>query len=177
MTSGTEQQQAAPTSESTRQKSGATRNREYVRGARILSLGIVSAGVLTFAYFSIASHVLGEVDAKRLDLLWSVMFVIISVIYRPTEQLLSRTIARHRAHGRHAGDLRAAITIQATFALAFLLAALILHEFLVNEVFEGDQFLYWILIFGTLLYAGSYFARGWLAGHERFDLYGALLDA
>jgi len=158
-----------------RRKAGQTRNREYVRGARILSLGIVSAGIMTFAYFSIASHVLGEVDAKRLDLLWSVMFVIISVIYRPTEQLLSRTIAGHRARGRHAGNLRAAITIQAAFAFAFLLAALILHEFLVKEVFEGDKFLYWVLVFGTLLYAGSYFARGWLAGHERFDLYGALL--
>ena len=64
--------------------------RSYGSGARILSIGIASTGVLTFAYFSIASHVLGEVSAKRLDLLWSIMFVIISVIYRPIEQLLSR---------------------------------------------------------------------------------------
>ena len=28
---------------------------------------------------------------------------------------------------------------------------------------------------GVLAYAASYFARGWLAGHERFDLYGALV--
>ena len=71
----------------------------YGRGARILSIGIASTGVLTFAYFSIASHVLGEASAKRIDVLWSVMFVIISVIYRPIEQLLSRTIAERRARG------------------------------------------------------------------------------
>ena len=64
--------------------------RSYGSGARILSIGIASTGLLTFAYFSIASHVLGEESAKLLDVLWSVMFVVISVIYRPIEQLLSR---------------------------------------------------------------------------------------
>ena len=62
--------------------------RSYGSGARILSIGIASTGLLTFAYFSIASHVLNEFQAKRIDLLWSVMFVVISVIYRPIEQLL-----------------------------------------------------------------------------------------
>jgi hypothetical protein len=71
--------------------------RSYGSGARVLSVGIAATGILTFAYFSIASHVLGAVAAKRVDLLWSVMFVIISVIYRPIEQLLSRTIADRRA--------------------------------------------------------------------------------
>jgi len=80
--------------------------RSYGSGARILSIGIASTGLLTFAYFSIASHVLGESSAAQLDLLWSVMFVIISVIYRPIEQLLSRTIAGRRALGHEQHDLR-----------------------------------------------------------------------
>jgi len=149
--------------------------RTYSRGVRLLTVGIASTGLLTFAYFSIASHVLGKLPAKRIDLLWTLMFVIISVIYRPTEQLLSRTIARRRAHGESAGDLRPAMAIQAGFALAFLIAALLAHEFLVNSVFEGDSYLYVIMLIGTLAYAGSYFARGWLAGHQRFELYGSLL--
>jgi hypothetical protein len=41
------------------------RRRSYGSGARILSIGIASTGLLTFAYFSIASHVLGEESAKR----------------------------------------------------------------------------------------------------------------
>src|SRR5271163_2455392 len=134
--------------------------RTYSRGVRLLTVGIASTGLLTFAYFSIASHVLGKLPAKRIDLLWTLMFVIISVIYRPTEQLLSRTIARRRAHGESAGDLRPAMAIQAGFALAFLIAALLAHEFLVNSVFEGDSYLYVIMLIGTLAYAGSYFARG-----------------
>jgi O-antigen/teichoic acid export membrane protein len=149
--------------------------RSYGSGARILSIGIAATGLFTFAYFSIASHVLSPVDAKRLDLLWSVMFVVISVIYRPIEQLLSRTIAERRAQGHAEHPLRTPIAIQAGFALIFLLVALALHGELVDHVFNGYSALYDVLVFGTLAYAGSYFARGWLAGHEYFALYGGLV--
>ncbi|HEY2200686.1 MAG TPA: hypothetical protein VGH56_02270, partial [Solirubrobacteraceae bacterium] len=151
------------------------RQRSYGSAARILSIGIASTGLLTFAYFSIASHVLGEQPAKRIDLLWSVMFVIISVIYRPIEQLLSRTIAERRARGQGSHTLRVPILIQAGFALAFLVIALSLHDTLVNDVFEHQQALYVVLVLGTLAYAASYFARGWLAGHQRFGLFGGLV--
>jgi O-antigen/teichoic acid export membrane protein len=151
------------------------RQRSYGSGARILSLGIASTGLLTFAYFSIASHVLGEGSAKRIDLLWSVMFVIISVIYRPIEQLLSRTIAERRARGHGAHALRVPMLIQAAFALVFLAVALALQGKLVDDVFEGQQALYDVLVVGTLAYAASYFARGWLAGHQRFGLFGGLV--
>ncbi|HEY4996862.1 MAG TPA: hypothetical protein VII03_02630 [Solirubrobacteraceae bacterium] len=149
--------------------------RSYGSGARILSIGIASTGLLTFAYFSIASHVLGEGSAKRIDLLWSVMFVIISVIYRPIEQLLSRTIAERRARGHAEHTMRVPMLIQAGFAIVFLIVALALHGELVNHLFEHHEALYDVLVVGTLAYAASYFARGWLAGHQRFGLFGALV--
>jgi len=154
---------------------GGSSGRSYGAGARILSIGIASTGLLTFAYFSIASHVLGEESAKLLDVLWSVMFVIISVIYRPIEQLLSRTIAERRARGHAEHTLRVPMLIQASFALIFLVVALALHDQLVNDVFEHQSALYDVLVVGTLAYAASYFARGWLAGHQRFGLFGGLV--
>ncbi|HEX4837538.1 MAG TPA: hypothetical protein VFV03_03305 [Solirubrobacteraceae bacterium] len=140
-----------------------------------MSIGIATTGVLTFAYFSIASHVLGEVAAKRVDLLWSIMFVIISVIYRPIEQLLSRTIADRRARGHAQHSVRVPIAIQAGAALTFLVVALALREELVDNVFDHHSGLYYVLVVGTLAYAASYFARGWLAGHEYFGLFGGLV--
>ena len=44
-------------------------------------------------------YVLDDVEYKQISLLWSVLFVTVSVIYRPIEQLLSRTIADRRARG------------------------------------------------------------------------------
>jgi O-antigen/teichoic acid export membrane protein len=160
---------------SARDDTGAPTGRSYGSGARLLSVGIAATGLLTFAYFSIASHVLSAEAAQRLDVLWSVMFVVISVIYRPVEQLLSRTIAERRAHGHAEHPLRVPLALQGGFALLFLIVALALHEQLIHRVFDGYTALYWVLLVGTLAYAGSYFARGWLAGHQFFGLFGALV--
>jgi O-antigen/teichoic acid export membrane protein len=150
--------------------------RSYGRGARILSLGIATTGLVTFAYFSLASHALDEVDYKGISLLWSVMFLIISIIYRPVEQLLSRTISARRARGLVGGHpMRTAVAIQAVFAALFLVVALAGRERIEDDVFDGSAALYWVLVVGVVAYAASYFARGWLAGHARFGLYGGLV--
>jgi O-antigen/teichoic acid export membrane protein len=147
----------------------------YASGARILSVGIATTGLVTFAYFSLASHSLSEEDYKGVALLWSVLFLIISIIYRPVEQLLSHTIASRRAQGHEGHPLRVPLIIQASAALTFLVVALALREPITDDVFDGSDELYWVLVVAVLAYAASYFARGWLAGHQRFGLYGGLV--
>ena len=106
----------------------------YGAGAKILSIGIASTGVVTFAYFSVASYALNDIDYKAISLLWSVLFVIVSVIYRPIEQLLSRTIAERRARGfEHGHPLRTPLLLQGSFAVAALALGLALHDPLVND--------------------------------------------
>jgi O-antigen/teichoic acid export membrane protein len=98
------------------------------------------------------------------------------VIYRPIEQLLSRTIADRRGRGLETGHpLRTPLLIQAGFALAFLVIALALKGPIEDDLFDGSATLYWVLVVAVLAYAASYFARGWLAGHQWFALYGALV--
>ena len=147
----------------------------YGRGARILSVGIATTGLVTFAYFSLASHALSEDDYKGVALLWSVLFLIISIIYRPVEQLLSHTIASRRAQGHEGHPLRVPLIIQASAAAVFLVLALAFREPITDDVFDGSDELYWVLVVAVLAYAASYFARGWLAGHQRFGLYGGLV--
>src|SRR5213082_1458506 len=103
------------------------------------------------------------------------MFVILSVIYRPVEQLLSRMIADRRARGLHGHPLRIPAFIQFGFALVFLIVALAMRPQIEQGMFDGSSALYWILVIGVLAYSASYFARGWLAGHQRFALYGGLV--
>lgn len=150
--------------------------RSYGLGAMLLSAGLALTGLVTFAYFSLASYALEPHQYDQISLLWSVLFVICSVIYRPIEQLLARTIAARRARGLHDGDpLRTPLLIQAGFALTFLVVALALRDPLTDDVFDGASALYWVLIVAVLAYAASYFARGWLAGNQRFELYGGLV--
>ena len=147
----------------------------YGRGARVLSVGIATTGVVTFAYFAIASHVLDEAEYGAISLLWAILFVVTSVIYRPIEQLLSRSISEQRALGQAAHSLRTPLLLQGLFALVFLVVALALRDWLTNDVFDGSDTLYWVLVGGVVAYGASYFARGWLAGNQRFGLYGGLV--
>ena len=148
---------------------------QYGRGAAILSVGIGATGLVTFGYFALASHSLTEAEYGRITLLWSAVFITVSVLYRPVEQLLSRTIADRDARGvRGSEHLRVAATIQLALAAAFVLVALALREPIEDDLLGGSSALYWILIVAVLAYAASYFARGFLAGHHRFGLYGGL---
>jgi O-antigen/teichoic acid export membrane protein len=147
----------------------------FASGARVLTVGIASTGIFTFLYLATSSHVLDAASYSRISLCWAIMFVILSVIYRPIEQLLSRTIADRRARGLHGHPLRVPAAIQFGFALLFLIVALALRDQIQQGMFDGSSALYWILVIGVLAYAGSYFARGWLAGHQRFALYGGLV--
>jgi O-antigen/teichoic acid export membrane protein len=146
----------------------------YGRGARILSIGIATTGLVTFAYFSLASYHLGRVEYGYISTLWSILFITISVIYRPVEQLLSRTIADRRARGLlDDHPLRGPVLIQLGFAALFLLVAFALRGTLENAL--GGSALFWVLVGSALAYAASYFARGYCAGHGWFGLYGGLV--
>jgi O-antigen/teichoic acid export membrane protein len=156
--------------------SASTEPRSYARGARILAIGIGVTGLVTYAYFSLASHALSDDDYGRISLLWSAIFITVSVLYRPVEQLLSRTIADREARGLTGSHhLRVAATIQLALGVVFVIGALIARDPIQNDLLGGSSTLYAILIVAVLAYAASYFARGYLAGHRWFPLYGALV--
>ena len=146
----------------------------YGKGARILSVGIASTGIVTFVYFSLASHVLGDAEYGGVSLLWSLLFVGLSVIYRPVEQLLARTIADRRARGMLGGHpLRGPFTLQLAFAAAFLTLSFVFRAEL-EDAF-ASRALFWVFVGAATAYAASYFARGFFAGHQWFGLYGGLV--
>ena len=148
----------------------------YGRGAALLSVLIGVTGLLTYAFHSIAAHTLGRDDYGAIGVLWAAVFLVASVIYRPVEQLLSRTLAERRARERPVGSaLRVAATIQLALAVLFVVVALALREPIEDDLFSGDATLYWCMIAAVTFYAASYFARGFLAGEQRFALYGGLV--
>src|SRR4030095_11008113 len=104
--------------------------------------------------FSLASHALPEDEYGRITLLWSAVFITVSVLYRPVEQLLSRTIADHDARGVTGTEhLRIAPTFQRALAAVFLMEALVLRGPIEDDLFGGSSALYWILVVAVLAYA------------------------
>lgn len=165
--------------------SGAPQNRpaaageeakRYGKTAGLLGIGVGATGLITYVFFALASHNLSRDDYGELVVLWSAVFITVSVLYRPVEQLLSRTLAERQALGEEtAGAVRVAATIQGALALSFAALAFALRGPLEDGLLAGNATLYWVLVGAVLAYAVSYFARGYFAGTRRFPLYALLM--
>lgn len=150
--------------------------RRFGRSAGLLSAGIGAAGLLTYVFFSLASHNLGATEYGEIVVLWSAVFVTISIAHRPVEQLLSRTIAERHAHGQEVSStLRTAFAIQLAVSATLAVAALALREPLQDELLGGSETLYWVLVVAVVAFGASFYARGYLAGNRRFGLLTGLL--
>jgi O-antigen/teichoic acid export membrane protein len=155
---------------------GGSASAEYGRTASFLAIGVGLTGLITYAYFLIASHVLSKPDYGQITVLWSAVFITISTLYRPVEQLLSRHISERLVHGEPIRQpMRVASTIQLGLALTFAVVALALRGPIQDDLLEGNQTLYWVFFGAVLFYAASYFARGFLAGQRQFGLFTALI--
>jgi O-antigen/teichoic acid export membrane protein len=155
---------------------GGATSAEYGKTASFLAVGVGLTGVITYAYFLIASHVLSKPDYGQITVLWSAVFITISTLYRPIEQLLSRHISERLVKGEPIGQpMRVASTIQLGLSLTFTVLALALRGPIQNDLLEGNEALYWVFFSSVLFYAASYFARGFLAGSQRFGLFVALI--
>ncbi len=150
--------------------------RGYGRTASLLSVGVGATGLVTYLFFVLASHNLSREEYGEIAVLWSVVFITISTIYRPVEQLLSRTIAEREESGTSVREpIRVAATIQGSLSLLFGALILIFRGPLQDDLLSGSEDLYWVLLVAIVAYGASYFARGFLAGSRRLPLYAALM--
>ncbi len=155
---------------------GRSASAEYGKTASFLAIGVGLTGLITYAYFLIASHVLSKPDYGQITVLWSAVFITISTLYRPVEQLLSRHISERLEKREPIGqEMRVAATIQLGLALFFAVVALALRGPIEDNLLEGNETLYWVFFGAVLFYAASYFARGFLAGQRTFGTFTALI--
>jgi O-antigen/teichoic acid export membrane protein len=150
--------------------------KRYGRTASLLSVAVGATGFIVYLYFALAAHNLDAADYGDIATLWLVVFVTVATLYRPVEQLLSRTIAeRHARPGFRGRPVRVAATIQAVIAVTVTALCLALRGPIEDRLLSDSSTLYWIMVVSIAAYAGTFFARGFFAGHRRFGLYSAVL--
>src|SRR3954449_10622834 len=150
--------------------------RSYGRRASLLSIGVGVTGLITYLYFAISSHELSKDQYGEVAVLWSSVFIVVSILQRPVEQLLSRTISENLADGTPIRrTVRVAATIQLSVAIAFDVVALALRTQIQDHLLHGNSTLYWIGVAAITAYGASYFARGFLAGSHRLTIYALLI--
>jgi O-antigen/teichoic acid export membrane protein len=149
---------------------------EYGKTAGFLAVGVGLTGIMTYGFFLVASHTLSKVDYGQITLLWSAVFITISALCCPVEQLLSRQVSERMAKGEPVNQtIRVAATIQFGLSLCFVVVALALRHLLQEDLLGGNETLYWVYFSAVIFYAVSYFARGFLAGSQRFGMFVGLI--
>jgi O-antigen/teichoic acid export membrane protein len=132
--------------------------------------------LITYLYFAIASHELSRDQYGEIAVLWSAVFIAISTLQRPVEQLLSRSISEHIATGTsYSHPVRVAAGIQTGISVSFVLIAVALRGPITDGLLHGNSTLFWIGVGAVAAYGASYFARGFLAGSHRLTLYAFLI--
>jgi O-antigen/teichoic acid export membrane protein len=155
---------------------GGVSSTEYGKTASFLAIGVGLTGLITYVYFFIASHVLSKPDYGEITVVWSAVFITVSTLYRPVDQLLSRHISENLARGDSPREpIRVATRIQIGLALGFAAVALLLRGPIEDGLLGGNETLYWVFLLAVLFYAASYFARGYLAGYRRFGPFTAMI--
>jgi O-antigen/teichoic acid export membrane protein len=148
----------------------ADRTRDNRGTVAIVAATAVSAlAVLVFQ--AVASRSLGTDGFAPIAVLWTVMFLLYTVLQLPAEQHLTRALVMTRSPD----DLRSVYkAMAAAFALALIIGT-VFTAVTVDRFFEGRW--EFVAITAAIVVSRSIMstARGSLAGHRRFASYGATI--
>jgi len=129
----------------------------------------LSAGA-AFLYLVIVGRALGPADFAPITVLWTVQYLIITVVYTPIEQLTVRRLSRANLEATP-WALYLWVTVAST------LGALAFGFFTLDRFFVGDAAFLYVLVPLVIGYAGFAIGRGYLAGQRRFREYAYAISA
>lgn len=141
-------------------------------GTLEVGIGLVVAGLTTYAYLTIAKAALGKSAYGPLGVLWAVVFTAGPGFFLPIEQEVSRALAARRSLQQGAGPLlRRAATLGGALLIILLVAGALTGPLTVAHLFSHQ----WLLLLGLLLGLVGYFmghlTRGTVSGLGRFRPY------
>jgi O-antigen/teichoic acid export membrane protein len=135
-------------------------------GSLYIAFSFGVSGVLTFAFQSISTHVLGVKGFAPLALLWSATFLSVQVLWIGATQTLGRYVAEREARGEDWGPVVASVRRwQIGLVVVFVLGALLASPAL-TDLF-GSAWLTVAFVAAVVLYSPEYFRRGIFNGHRQ----------
>jgi O-antigen/teichoic acid export membrane protein len=146
-------------------------------GSVYIAASFTASGALTYAFQSLAAHVLGAAGYGSLALLWSATFLTVQVLWIGGTQTLGRYIAEREARGQDWQPvIRSVKRWQIALLVVFVLVALAASPML-NAGLFGDPWLTAAFILAVAAYAPEYFRRGVFNGHRQSSRLGAQILA
>ena len=139
-------------------------------GAVTIAVGLIIAGVATYAFFRVGASALGgDEEFAPIAAMWFAMFALAPGFFLPIEQELGRALAHRRAlgeGGRPVVTKIAALTL--VVSIVVIIGLTISSPWLTGSYFSGDWLMFAALIIGFLSYAPVHLSRGICSGQGRF---------
>lgn len=157
----------------------AERRQAVPEGALTVAIGLIVAGVTTYAFFRIGTDALGGDDEfAPIAALWFAMFALAPGFFLPIEQELGRALAHRTAVGEGGRPVVAKAVIMAV-VLAVVVSVVIVASspWSVNAYFDGSWAMLAALVVAFCAYAPMHLTRGICSGTGEFGSFAFVVGA
>ena len=141
-----------------------------------VGIGLLVAGVSSYAFFKVGQQALGKEGFKPIVALWFATFALAPGFFLPIEQEVGRALAHRRELGQGGRPvIRKVIPLAVIFAA--LVSAIVLagSSWITKDFFEKNWVVTASLLVAFLAYAPTHLARGICSGSGRFTDYGIVM--
>lgn len=144
-----------------------------------VGIGLLIAGVATYAFFKVGNIAVGGDEAfEPIAALWFATFALAPGFFLPLEQELGRALAARRAVGQGSRPVVSKIVRLGVILVGLVaLAILMLSPLIATSYFDGDWFMVIALIAAIAGYAPAHLARGVCSGSGRFTEYAIIMGS
>jgi len=150
----------------------------FPEGTLPVGLGLVIAGVASYAFFIVAKGALGEAAFKPVASLWFATFLLAPGFFLPLEQEVGRALAHRRALGQGGRPVvRRVLALGLVLSGFVTVVVLFTSPVLTRVFFEDDPWMTAALVAAFLAYAPAHLARGVCSGSGRFRSYAIVMGA
>lgn len=143
-----------------------------------MGVGLLVAGLSSYAFFKVGQMALGKDDFKPIVALWFATFVLAPGFFLPLEQEMGRALAHRRALDKGGRPVVARVVPLGAGIAGVIVAVLAAFSSLATrEFFEGYRLVTVALIVAFVAYAPTHLARGICSGQGRFANYGLVMGS
>ncbi|MGB5433465.1 MAG: hypothetical protein WBO21_10695, partial [Acidimicrobiia bacterium] len=152
------------------QPSAATRLK--ISGTAAMILGTMVSAFSVYVYQVIAGRMLGTDEFAPIGVMWTVMFLVFTVLLLPVEQYVTRHLTI--TGGQTAGDRTGIVLVGGTIVVGIVLGVGFVLATL-DRFFDGAPVYAAVMLVNLGGRSMLAIARGYLAGRRRFHAYGAAI--
>jgi O-antigen/teichoic acid export membrane protein len=142
-----------------------------------VAIGLLIAGISSFAFFRVGKMALGSEEAfQPVISLWFATFALAPGLFLPLEQELGRSLSARRARGEGGRPvLIRVLMLGAALALIVTITIVSLGPWLADSYFGHNWTMVAALILAVLSYAPAHLSRGLCSGMGRFRAYAVVM--